>query len=203
MTKLNELSKRSVRYWCFRYQNEAQGGAKATGSPRGLKKYFEALDLFEALGGWSMFADKWDVNEQSPLEIVVRKKSITQQWREDLIDGAMPLPGAAPDYHFQRWLCAESDDPDQRCSTNRPHGGDCGYYPKVSFVVPNVKDSDPYDPDQASFYATAEDAAIASTSKAGIYFEHHLFLGGEVKIPDYDESFNNKTYILEPVNKDD
>jgi hypothetical protein len=74
--------RRTVRYWCYRHQTEAAGGASADDAPTGFRKYFEAQDLFS---NWSNFAVKWDVAEDDPFTLVRRGKSVWKEWDEELV----------------------------------------------------------------------------------------------------------------------
>lgn len=90
--KLENLTKRQVRYWCFRFQNANSGGASAKGAPAKLKGHFEQHQFFTLLGGWSGFAKKWDIDTGDPLTVVARDKSIQQEWHETLVENAKVLP---------------------------------------------------------------------------------------------------------------
>ena len=89
---IEQLSRRQVRYWCFRWQNEATGGAGAQDAPAGLKAHFESQQFFQAIGGWAGFAAQWDVSRQPPWEIVPRDKSVAQEWLEVVTQNAKELP---------------------------------------------------------------------------------------------------------------
>lgn len=86
---LPELSRRDVRYWCFRFQTELDGGVKAKGAPRGLKKYMEHQEEFR---GWNEFAKTWDVSHTQSLVVIERYFSVWEQWEAKLRREAKPLP---------------------------------------------------------------------------------------------------------------
>lgn len=91
MADYENLPKRQIRYWCFRFKTEADGGARATGAPRGLKKHLEDSDGFE---GWKRFAISWDVDEENPLVVVPRNFSVWEDWDRTLRRVVKPLPGS-------------------------------------------------------------------------------------------------------------
>ena|SRR3989344_4561556 len=76
---MDKLTKRQVRYWCFRFRTEDEGGAKADGAPRGLKNHFEDLEWFS---DWKDFSLIWDVKEDSPLEIRRLKENAEDEWQK-------------------------------------------------------------------------------------------------------------------------
>ena len=76
-----------VRYWCYRHQTEANGGASADDAPTGFRKYFESQDLFS---NWANFAVKWDVADDDPFTLVRRRKSVWREWDEKLV-GEVPI----------------------------------------------------------------------------------------------------------------
>jgi len=84
------LPRRKVRYWLFRFRTEAEGGPKATGAPRGMRKYFEEQEGF---GGWIDFAVTWDVNPEEPLQIVPRRFSVWEEWDATLNMVLRDMPG--------------------------------------------------------------------------------------------------------------
>jgi len=76
--------KKLNRYWCFRLQNEAQGGCVADDPskppeqrpPEGFKEEMESTLGFTE---WADFADIWDLHPARPNEIVHRTVSV---WHE-------------------------------------------------------------------------------------------------------------------------
>jgi len=66
---MEELTRREVRYWLFRFGTEARGDAKANGAPPGLKAHFEEqmddlnIRFLNKKDFWDNFAKKWDVDE--------------------------------------------------------------------------------------------------------------------------------------------
>lgn len=100
MTKLTDLSRRQIRYLCYRLQTEAEGGNKATPEDSGVmsnislvKEHMEDQDDF---GGWSKFAKTWDVDQRSPLVTVRRNSSIHTEWNRTLSKLAKALPEIEP-----------------------------------------------------------------------------------------------------------
>lgn len=89
MANLSNLSKRQVRYWCFRFKTEADGIRSADGAPEGLKNYFESLEWFTS---WKDFTVTWDVVESSPLKMRRLKRSAEEEWNDVLAENARELP---------------------------------------------------------------------------------------------------------------
>jgi hypothetical protein len=90
MAEYENLPRRQVRYWCFRFKTEADGGVSAQGAPRGLKQRLEKEDAFE---GWKNFAVTWDVDEDEPLVAIPRNFSVWEEWGRTLERVVKPLPG--------------------------------------------------------------------------------------------------------------
>lgn len=97
--KMKDLTRRQIRYICFRLQTEAEGGNKALTEKTGVmslvgkvKAHMESQDDF---GGWKMFAKTWDVDEKSPLVVVKRTSSIYTDWNNVLKKGAKDFPQVA------------------------------------------------------------------------------------------------------------
>lgn len=97
-THIFNLPRRRIRYWLYRFKNEEQGGALSNGSPDGLRDHFERLPGFD---GWEQFAVSWDIPHLSncvksvtqfgvcscsrqvvPLKIVLRDRSVADEWRQ-------------------------------------------------------------------------------------------------------------------------
>lgn len=95
--KITDLTRRQIRYICFRLQTQAEeGGPVASDNESGpmslageIKKHMESQDDF---GEWKMFAKTWDVDEKSPLVVVKRTSSIYTNWNNILKKGAKDLP---------------------------------------------------------------------------------------------------------------
>jgi hypothetical protein len=96
MIDLEKLSRRQIRYICFRLQNEAGGGAVAT--PNGnisqdaIETVKKHMEFQEGFGGWERFGKTWDVDEGSTLVVVRLKSSIYSDWNKILRDEAKDLP---------------------------------------------------------------------------------------------------------------
>lgn len=101
---MDKLQRRTVRYWCFRFRNEVLNGVPSDGAPEGLKEHFEKLEGFR---GWDRFAVSWDVPHKEycngngcicgrdivPLEIVLRKYSVWEEWQATIRSEAPTFPG--------------------------------------------------------------------------------------------------------------
>jgi len=96
---MDELTRRQIRYICFRLQIEASGGNEAKAGDLNLeelnavKKHFEGQEQF---GGWDRFGNTWDVDENDPLVAVKRGKSIQVEWEEVVEEEARELPVKKP-----------------------------------------------------------------------------------------------------------
>jgi hypothetical protein len=90
--ELDKLSRREVRYWCFRFQTEIENGTPADDAPKGLKQKLEKQEHFR---GWEEFAKSWDISSDQeviekegrrqkiyskPLETEVRSSSVWEEW---------------------------------------------------------------------------------------------------------------------------
>lgn len=84
------LSRRQLRYWCFRYRTEAEGGAPSTGAPRGLREHYESQGAFR---GWPEFGGAWDVDQKDPFLAVLRQFTVWEEWDATLRRVAVPFPG--------------------------------------------------------------------------------------------------------------
>jgi hypothetical protein len=91
---MDNLTRRQVRYICFRLQNEAKGGGKALPEAgimenvEQIKKHFETQEDF---GGWEMFGKTWDVDDRAYFVAISRKKSLESEWNETLIEESQEL----------------------------------------------------------------------------------------------------------------
>lgn len=105
-----KLPRRKVRYWLFRFRNEAVEGTKADGAPPGLKKHFESLPQFSS---WENFGVTWDLphlencsdkgwyvvgqscscsREIVPLRCSPIARSIWSEWKRTILKEATVLP---------------------------------------------------------------------------------------------------------------
>lgn len=85
------LTRRRVRYRCFRLRSEASEGKELPDViPDGFKEYFEAQKWFD---GWANFAVTWDVGDpmdperrgsDDPLKAVPRYLSVWEEWDEEI-----------------------------------------------------------------------------------------------------------------------
>jgi hypothetical protein len=79
---------RRARYWCFRFRNEATGGAAAEDAPAGFKEFVESLGGF---AGWDKFAETWDIVGHNPFMVVFRLMSVWQEWDHVMERVAIPI----------------------------------------------------------------------------------------------------------------
>jgi len=107
--------RRQLRYWCFRFCSEADGGNKATGAPSGLKKAVESLPSFKFCSkGWSDFGVRWDWSEESPFEIIPLEESLLDAWHEECRKNAKELPASV-----QKAMAARKAVADARAAVAR------------------------------------------------------------------------------------
>jgi len=76
---MEELTRRQIRYICFRLQTEVRGGVsvKDIKEAKEVKAHMESQADF---GGWEKFGVTWDVDEKAHLVVVTRKKSLESEW---------------------------------------------------------------------------------------------------------------------------
>lgn len=86
---LQDLPRSKVRYWCFRFKTEEDGGADASDAPKGLKKLFEDMRWFTK---WTEFGITWDVDENDAFDIVPLKTSLEEQWNTEAMASMRELP---------------------------------------------------------------------------------------------------------------
>ena len=91
MQSFQDLPRRRLRYWCYRFQNAAEGGAKVTGAPKGLQAHVEGLAGFT---GWDGFARQWDLDHGPQIAIVRRQFTVQEEWHAKLRQVVPDLPGA-------------------------------------------------------------------------------------------------------------
>lgn len=100
MTKIEDLTRRQIRYLCFRLQTETEGGNKAKEEETGLMNFVnkirEHMEDQDDFGGWRNFAKTWDVDQKSPLVTVKRSNSIHSEWNRVLKKLAKDIPTPEP-----------------------------------------------------------------------------------------------------------
>lgn len=93
---MEELTRRNIRYICFRIQTALGGGAKIDKDENGIMQYAEDIkkhmESQEDFGGWDRFGKTWDADDKSPLVIVARTSSIQSQWNTILKEEVKELP---------------------------------------------------------------------------------------------------------------
>lgn len=93
---MDQLTRRNIRYICFRIQAEVSGGVTAPIEPTGIMQHVEEvkahLEEQDGFGGWNRFGVTWDVDEKYPLVVVGRKSSIQTEWKKTLEKNAKDLP---------------------------------------------------------------------------------------------------------------
>jgi len=91
---MNNLTRRNIRYICFRLQTEASGGDASIGNgimthAKEIKKHMESQSNF---GGWKNFGITWDVDNKAFLVVVLLTKSIESEWNIVVESEAKELP---------------------------------------------------------------------------------------------------------------
>ncbi|QQG41624.1 MAG: hypothetical protein HYV90_05730 [Candidatus Woesebacteria bacterium] len=103
---MDNLTRRNIRYICFRLQTEAEGGSKAEAEETGIMSYVDQIkELMESQSefeGWKKFAKTWDVGEEDPLKAVNRLSSIQNDWNKVLKKEAKELSVNQPKKIVQR-----------------------------------------------------------------------------------------------------
>jgi hypothetical protein len=93
---LEDLSRRQIRYICFRLQTEAEGGGRANSQKTGVMAYVDKvkkhMETQDGFGSWKTFAKTWDVDNKSPLVVVKRISSVQTEWNKILKEEAKELP---------------------------------------------------------------------------------------------------------------
>ena len=93
---MDQLTRRNIRYICFRIQSEQSGGVTAPIESSGIMAHIEEvkahLEEQDGFGGWDKFAKTWDVDEKYPLVVVGRRSSIQTEWKKVLEKNAKELP---------------------------------------------------------------------------------------------------------------
>ena len=92
---MDKLTRRQIRYICFRLQIEAEGGNKAQPDKLHLRfvdEVKEHMESQEDFDGWKNFGKTWDVGDKAPLVVVTRMKSIQSEWNKILKEEAKEFP---------------------------------------------------------------------------------------------------------------
>jgi len=97
---MDELTRRNVRYICFRLRSEEVEGKVAEGDGimdyvAEIRQHMESQSLF---GGWENFGVTWDVDEKAHFVVVSLKKSHESVWNAMVEETAkeLPLPDDLP-----------------------------------------------------------------------------------------------------------
>ncbi len=103
---MDNLTRRNIRYICFRLQTEAEGGSPAAIDETGIMQYVEevkkSMEQQSEFEGWKKFAKTWDVGEENPLKAVNRLSSIQNDWNKILKKEAKELSVTQPKKVVQR-----------------------------------------------------------------------------------------------------
>lgn len=111
---MDTLTRRQVRYICFRLKTAATGGESASGDgflehADEIKDHFESQDDFD---GWKQFGVTWDVGEKAHLVAVILKQSHASTWNRILKKEAKPFPS----------LPISEDLPDSKAKKSSKYG---------------------------------------------------------------------------------
>ena len=91
LLNMNKLTRKQIRYICFRIQTEKNGGEKV-GELKFADEVKEHIESQDCFGGWEKFAQTWDVDEKAPLVVVIRTISIQSEWNKIVEKEARELP---------------------------------------------------------------------------------------------------------------
>ena len=93
---MDKLTRREIRYVCFRLQTEADGGAVALVADSGPMLFVHEIEAHmmkqDGFDNWANFAKTWDVGALAPLVVVIRNMGIQSEWAEVLKAEAKPWP---------------------------------------------------------------------------------------------------------------
>jgi hypothetical protein len=91
---MDKLTRRNIRYICFRIQTEVSGGEKV--KEEGILTHADEVKMHmesqSHFGGWDNFGVTWDVDEKAFLVVVLLKKSIESEWNEVVVKNAKEFP---------------------------------------------------------------------------------------------------------------
>ena len=84
LLNMENLTRRNIRYICFRIQIEEVEGRSSKGDGiltfvSEVKAHMEGQDMFN---GWAKFGQTWDVDEKAPLVVVSRTSSLHSDWNK-------------------------------------------------------------------------------------------------------------------------
>lgn len=86
-----EMTRREVRYQCYRLRTAADGIRAADEEAEPIKRYFEKQPGF---GGWKNFARTWDIGaEGNHNRVTFKIHTEEQEWNLRVAALARPLPG--------------------------------------------------------------------------------------------------------------
>lgn len=90
---LKRLQVKKARYFCFRMQDALANGIspEEAGIPQDFIDYVERLKGFEVFGGWKGFAKRWDLRGSNPFTILLRLRSVWEEWDQVMERVAIPL----------------------------------------------------------------------------------------------------------------
>lgn len=107
-----QITRKQLRYWCYRLKTESDGGADSD-APQEISDFLESKEIWPLTGGWSNFSVTWDINDplgEKPeaynqaqmskrveqnienFDIVARTKPIEDMWNSHLQSVAKEMP---------------------------------------------------------------------------------------------------------------
>lgn len=99
---------KKARYFCFAIQRSIESDTPLPEDlPQGFKEYIEALESFDTFGGWEGFAKRWDLRGSNPFKIVLRMRSVWQEWDQVMERVAIPLNATAEEIAIRQQQLAE------------------------------------------------------------------------------------------------
>lgn len=96
---MKNLTRRQIRYICFRLRSAANGGPQIEQEETGVMSYVdqvkEHMESQKDFGGWNKFGKTWDVDEKAHFVVVLRLKSIDSEWDTVIEENAIDFPEIA------------------------------------------------------------------------------------------------------------
>jgi len=91
---LDQLTRRNIRYICFRLKAEACGGERATGDGilAHVDEVKEHMSDQSDFGGWDRFGITWDLDEKAHFVVVQLRSSLESQWNAVVKTNAIDFP---------------------------------------------------------------------------------------------------------------
>ena len=96
--------RRKARYWCYKRQQAEEKGQVRDDAPKGFYEFIEKLPGF---AGWKYFAKTWDIHGENPFMIVLRLRSVWQEWDFVMERVAIPIDSPPEQIHARMEALAQ------------------------------------------------------------------------------------------------